>query len=102
MLHLLNGPQTLGNSRGFWISACLVLTAALVYPMLADPYDVGNFAYFVIWVFMALGLCLMWGYGGMLSFGQTFFFGIGGYAFGGFSVGFGTAHGAAPRHPAPA
>ena len=31
---------------------------------------------------MALGLCLMWGYGGMLSFGQTFFFGISGYAYG--------------------
>src|SRR5207244_12269937 len=31
---------------------------------------------------MALGLCLMWGYGGMLSFGQTLFFGISGYAYG--------------------
>ena len=31
---------------------------------------------------MALGLCLMWGYGGMLSFGQTFFFGLAGYAYG--------------------
>ena len=31
---------------------------------------------------MALGLCLIWGYGGMLSFGQTFFFGIAGYAYG--------------------
>src|SRR6266576_1488629 len=34
------------------------------------------------WTFMALGLCLMWGYGGMLSFGQTLFFGISGYAYG--------------------
>ena len=59
-----------------------VLAAALVYPVFADSYDVGNFAYFLIWVFMALGLCLMWGYGGMLSFGQTFFFGISGYAYG--------------------
>ena len=31
---------------------------------------------------MALGLCLMWGYGGMLSFGQTLFFGIAGYGYG--------------------
>ncbi|PPQ33877.1 branched-chain amino acid ABC transporter permease [Rhodopila globiformis] len=95
MLHLLNGPQTLGNGRGFWISAGFVLAAALIYPAFADPYDVGNFAYFLIWVFMALGLCLMWGYGGMLSFGQTFFFGIGGYAYGVFSVDLGNAYGMA-------
>jgi urea transport system permease protein len=95
MLHRLNGPQTLGNGRGFWICAALVLLVAMIYPTFADPYDVGNFAYFLIWVFMALGLCLMWGYGGMLSFGQTFFFGIGGYAYGVLSVDLGGAHGMA-------
>ena len=57
----------------------LVLAGALIYPVFADSYDVGNFSYFLIWIFMALGLCLMWGYGGMLSFGQTLFFGIAGY-----------------------
>ena len=82
MLSRVNGPQTLGNGRGFWIAATLVLVAALVYPMFSDPYDVGNAAYFLLWVFMALGLCLMWGYSGLLSFGQTFFFGIGGYGYG--------------------
>lgn len=95
MLHHLNGPQTLGNGRMFWACACLVLAAALLYPVFADPYDVGNFAYFLIWVFMALGLCLMWGYGGMLSFGQTFFFGIAGYAYGVLSVDLGNANGMA-------
>src|ERR1700722_1700062 len=95
MLNLLNGPQTLGNGRGFWACACVLLAAALASPIVADPYDVGNFAYFLLWVFMALGLCLMWGYGGMLSFGQTFFFGIGGYAYGVLSVDLGNAHGMA-------
>ena len=93
MLHRLNGPQTLGSGRIFWTPAILVLLAALIFPIFADPYDVGNFAYFLIWVFMALGLCLMWGYGGMLSFGQTFFFGIGGYSYGVLSVDLGHAHG---------
>jgi len=95
MLHRLNGPQTLGNGRIFWVCALFVLLAALIFPVFADPYDVGNFAYFLIWVSMALGLCLMWGYGGMLSFGQTFFFGIGGYAYGVLSVDLGNAHGLA-------
>ena len=82
MLKLLNGPQTMGRSRVFWACAALVLAAALIYPAFADPYNVGNFGYFFIWIFMALGLCVMWGLCGMLSFGQTFFFGIGGYAYG--------------------
>ncbi len=82
LLALLNGPQTMGSGRVFWLCAALVLAAALIYPLFADPYDVGNFGYFLIWVFMALGLCVMWGLCGMLSFGQTFFFGIGGYGYG--------------------
>ena len=31
---------------------------------------------------MALGLCLLWGYCGVLSFGQVAYFGIAGYAYG--------------------
>jgi branched-chain amino acid transport system permease protein len=82
MLKLLDGPQTLGRGRVFWSCVLAVLVGALIYPVFADSYDVGNFSYFLIWIFMALGLCLMWGYGGMLSFGQTFFFGIAGYSYG--------------------
>ena len=82
MLKLLNGPQTLGNGPVFWGVFAAGLTLVLAYPLFADPYDVGNFAYFFIWLFMALGLCLMWGYGGIMSFGQTFFFGVSGYAYG--------------------
>lgn len=82
MLSLVNGPQTNGNGRGFWLSFLTVLTVALIYPAFADSYDVGNFSYFLIWIFMALGLSLIWGYGGMLTFGQTFFFGIAGYGYG--------------------
>jgi branched-chain amino acid transport system permease protein len=89
MLRLVNGPQTVGNGPAFWITFLVVLAGALVYPSFADPYDVGNFAYFLLWVFMALGLCLMWGYGGMLSFGQTFFFGIAGYSYGVLAINFG-------------
>ncbi len=82
MFNLINGPQTLGTDRRFWVGFVLVLAAVLVYPLFADAYSVGNMAYLLIWVFMAMGLCFIWGYGGMLSFGQTLFFGIGGYGYG--------------------
>ncbi|MEX2520357.1 MAG: ABC transporter permease [Paracoccaceae bacterium] len=86
MLTYINGPQTLGNGRGFWISFLALCVAALAYPFFADPYDVGNFAYFLLWIFMAMGVCIMWGYTGMLSFAQTFFFGVGGYGYGVLSI----------------
>ena len=60
----------------------IVLLLAAAYPLVGDSYTVGNLAYFGIWIFMALGLCLIWGYGGMLSFGQTAFFGLAGYSYG--------------------
>lgn len=78
----LEGPQTLGRGPLFWVGALVVLGGAIFYPLIVDSYTVGNTVYFYNWAFMALGLCLIWGYGGALSFGQTAFFGIAGYAYG--------------------
>lgn len=93
MLAYINGPQTLGTGRTFWTSFAVLCLIAVAYPFFADPYDVGNFAYFLLWIFMAMGLCIVWGYTGMLSFGQTFFFGIGGYGYGVFSILMGAEYG---------
>ena len=40
---------------------------------------------------MALGLSLIWGYAGILSFGQTAFFGLAGYTYGVISINLGDA-----------
>ena len=37
---------------------------------------------------LALGLSLIWGYGGSLSFGQTAFFGVAGYSYGILTINF--------------
>jgi urea transport system permease protein len=89
----LEGPQTLGRGRRFWIGAAVVLALAAAYPLVTDSYTVGNTVYFFNWVFMALGLCLIWGYCGALSFGQTAFFGIAGYAYGVTTLNWGTDYG---------
>lgn len=92
-LQALNGPQTIGNGRAFWAGFAFILILVLVYPMWADPYDVGNSAYFAIWIFMALGLSLMWGYAGIMSFGQTAFFGLAGYGYGVIAINIGATGG---------
>jgi ABC-type branched-subunit amino acid transport system permease subunit len=89
----LEGPQTLGRGRAFWIAAAVVVVLAAAYPLVTDPYTVGNTIYFFNWVFMALGLCLIWGYGGALSFGQTAFFGLSGYVYGVVTINYGAAYG---------
>src|SRR3546814_9276370 len=66
-LALLNGPQTMGRGPAFWTGFILVTAAAAIYPLFVDPWTVGHTAYFFTWVFMALGLCLLWGYAGALS-----------------------------------
>ena len=93
LVHALEGPQTMGRGPVFWAGFGLVLALAVAAPQLTDGYTVGNAAYFLCWTFMALGLCLIWGYGGALSFGQTAFFGVSGYAYGVITLDLGGAHG---------
>lgn len=92
-LKKFEGPQTLGRGRRFWIGFAAVLVAAIIYPLFSDGYTVGNNVYFLNWTFMALGLSLIWGYGGSLSFGQTAFFGLAGYSYGILTINFGAAYG---------
>jgi branched-chain amino acid transport system permease protein len=63
-LSRLEGPQTMGQGRGFWLTFGLVVLAALIYPLFVDGWTVGNTAYFLVWTFMAMGLGVIWGYAG--------------------------------------
>lgn len=89
----LEGPQTMGRGPRFWLAAAALLGVALVYPLFSNPYAVGNTAYFMVWTFMAMGLGVVWGYTGALSFGQTAFFGLSGYAYGVLTINLGAAYG---------
>jgi ABC-type branched-subunit amino acid transport system permease subunit len=92
-LSRLEGPQTIGAGPGFWGAFALALGAAAAWPLFADGWTVGNAAYFLVWTFMAMGLGVVWGYCGALSFGQTAFFGVAGYGYGVLTLNFGDAHG---------
>jgi len=89
----LEGPQTMGRGPAFWTAATVAVAAAAAYPLIADAWTVGNAAYFLIWTFMAMGLSVVWGYAGVLSFGQTAFFGLAGYAYGVITLNLGAAYG---------
>jgi ABC-type branched-subunit amino acid transport system permease subunit len=61
------------------------------YPLFVSPYQVLNLSYFLAMVFLSLSLSLIWGYGGIFSFGQAAFFGVGGYFYAIFTMNSGIA-----------
>jgi branched-chain amino acid transport system permease protein len=64
------------------LAFAVFLVFMLVYPLTTDEFGILNTAYFLAITLMALGLAMIWGKAGILSFGQTAYFGIGGYLFG--------------------
>lgn len=81
-MRLLNGPQELGRGPLFWAAFGLAAAGLLLYPLVGSVFALSNFANFALYVPMGLGLALLWGYGGVLSFGQAAFFGIAAYVYG--------------------
>lgn len=61
---------------GFAILAVLVF---LVLPSVLDTFRLNLFGKYLTFAFVAIGLVLCWGVGGILSLGQGVFFGLGGY-----------------------
>lgn len=67
----------------------VVILAGFFLPLLIADSAINNLAYCLVWTFAAIGLAAMWGYGGILSFGQTAFFGVAGYTYGVFTLNMG-------------
>ncbi len=63
------------------VTAGLLFIFLIFYPLMASAYNVLNMSYFLSMVFLSLSLALIWGLAGIFSFGQTAFFGIGGYSY---------------------
>ena len=59
----------------------VILAAVIfvVFPASMDIFRLNLFGKYLTYAFVAVGLVLCWGYGGILSLGQGVFFGLGGY-----------------------
>ena len=57
----------------------LALLLIVILPLCLDVFRLNLVAKYLTYAFVALGLVLCWGYGGILSLGQGVFFGLGGY-----------------------
>jgi urea transport system permease protein len=72
--------QSAEAGRTFWIGfAILAALILLVFPVVLDTFRLNLVGRYLTYAFVAIGLVLCWGYGGILSLGQGVFFGLGGY-----------------------
>jgi urea transport system permease protein len=76
--------------------AVLILVIGLIYalPNIVGTFDLVQITLFAAMSVLALSLAFIWGYGNILCFGQTAFFGLGGYAYAVAAINFGESTGA--------
>ena len=58
----------------------LALVLLVVFPLTLDIFRLNLIGKYLCYAFVAVGLVMLWGWGGVLSLGQGVFFGLGGYA----------------------
>ncbi|GHU42355.1 branched-chain amino acid ABC transporter permease [Betaproteobacteria bacterium] len=69
------------NTRYQLISlAVLGVILMVALPLCLDIFRLNMVGKYLTYAFVAIGLVMVWGYGGVLSLGQGVFFGLGGYA----------------------
>ncbi len=69
----------LGGKKGTIELAILAAFIFVVLPLGLDVFRLNMVGKYLTYAFAAVGLVMVWGYGGVLSLGQGVFFGIGGY-----------------------
>jgi urea transport system permease protein len=80
MAWLVPGTDSPWPGRAAFLGFAVML---LVWPdVIGKPTDVRQWAEWLCYAMIAVGLDIAWGYGGMLALGQGLFFGLGAYAMG--------------------
>ncbi len=73
-----SGNAFVGFLERFGLIILAVFTL-VVLPLALDTFRLGLAAKYLCFAFPAVGIVLLWGYGGVLSLGQGVFFGLGSY-----------------------
>ena len=69
------------NRAGLLALAVAGVAAIIALPHMVELFTLVDLAVFCILAILALSLAFVWSFGGILSFGQSAFFGLGGYAY---------------------
>jgi branched-chain amino acid transport system permease protein len=77
------GLRAAGERPGplWWLAVAIAFVGVMVLPSFLNIAQQFNTSIVFILALLALSMSFLWGYAGILSFGQTAFFGLGGYSF---------------------
>jgi urea transport system permease protein len=76
----MNAMKNWFGKPGMGSTLILAVILLAVLPMSLDIFRLNLVGKYLTYAFVAIGLVMVWGYGGVLSLGQGVFFGLGGYA----------------------
>jgi len=71
--------KVLGGKEGAIGLLVLCVLLFVIFPLVLNGFRLNMVGKYLSYAFVAVGLVLCWGYGGILSLGQGVFFGLGGY-----------------------
>lgn len=71
--------RIIGGKVGVVEILAIAFIIFIVFPLTLDIFRLNLVGKYLTFSFAAVGLVILWGYGGVLSLGQGIFFGIGGY-----------------------
>ncbi len=77
----MNGGGTIAQMRWTFVYALLGVLFMFGAPQVLELFTIINLTTAIALAVLALSLALVWGYGGILCFGQVAFFGLGAYAY---------------------
>ncbi len=76
----MNSLKTWLARPGVGSTMLLAVLLLAILPLSLDAFRLNLVGKYLTYAFVAVGLVMVWGYGGVLSLGQGVFFGLGGYA----------------------
>lgn len=80
VLSKIVSSNIIGNKQNALALAVLAIIIFVALPLGVDIFRLNLIGKYLTYAFVAVGLVLLWGNGGILSLGQGIFFGLGGYA----------------------
>ncbi|MDQ2093594.1 ABC transporter permease subunit [Rhodalgimonas zhirmunskyi] len=73
--------RSIAKDVGFYVMLGIGLVLMFIGPLIWDLFQIMQITQYVVLSVYALSLAYIWGFGGILSFGQAAFFGLGAYTF---------------------
>lgn len=69
-----------------WILAALGIVAVVITGLLGNPFQLQQWSQWLVFCILAISFVWVWGHGGIFSFAQVAFFGVGAYSYGIFAI----------------